>query len=73
MVDPRTLLHIYGVAGVARRKDTPRIAALAEALASGSLASRFTDQDCMAFGSFRLARTRRYPLFFAAKTPGSGS
>jgi len=67
VVDPRTLLHMYGVAGVARRKDRPRIAALAGALASGSLASRVTDRDCMAFGSFRRARRRRYPLFFAAK------
>ena len=66
-VDPRTLLHIYGTVSVARRKDTPRIAALTEALASGTLTSRFTDQDCQALDSFALARTRRYPLFFAAK------
>ncbi len=26
-----------------------------------------TDQDCQAFDSFRRARRRRYPLFFAAK------
>jgi hypothetical protein len=66
-LDPRTLLHIYGTVGVTRRKDAPRIAALAEALASGTLTSRFTDQDCQAFDSFIRARHRRYPLFFAAK------
>jgi hypothetical protein len=67
VVDPRTLLHIYGTVNVARRKDTPRIAALTEALASGTLTSRFTDQDCQALDTFARARTRRYPLFFAAK------
>jgi hypothetical protein len=67
VLDPRTLLHLYGTVGVARRRDAPRIAALTEALASGALISRFTDQDCQAFGSFMLARRRRYPLFFAAK------
>ncbi|MGH3233478.1 MAG: hypothetical protein ACRDOH_09530, partial [Streptosporangiaceae bacterium] len=66
-LDPRTLLHIYGTVGVARLKDAPRIAALAEALATGTLISRFTDQDYQAFGSYMLARTRRYPLLFAAK------
>lgn len=67
VVDPRTLLHLYGTVGVARRKDAPRIAGLAEALADGTLTSRFTDLDGRAFGTFRRARTRRYPLFFAAK------
>jgi len=67
VVDPRTLLHLYGTVGVARRKDAPRIAALTEGLASGTLASRFTDQDCQPLESFMLARTRRHPLFFAAK------
>lgn len=67
VLDPRTLLHIYGTVGVARRKDAPRIAALTEALASGTLTTRFTDQDSQAFDSFMLAGHRRYPLFFAAK------
>ena len=31
------------------------------------LTSRFTNQDCQAFDTFARARTRRYPLFFAAK------
>jgi hypothetical protein len=66
-LDPRTLLHLYGTVGVTRRKDAPRIAALTQALAAGTLTSRFTGQDCQAFGSFMLARRRRYPLFFAAK------
>ena len=47
---------------MARHKDTPRIAALTEALTSGALTSRFTDQDCQAFDTFALARTRRYPM-----------
>ena len=66
-LDPRTLLHMYGAVGVARRKDVPRIAALDAALASGALASRFTSQDCQAFVGFMAARRRRYPVFFAAK------
>jgi hypothetical protein len=35
-LDPRTLLHMYGTVGVARRKDGPRISALADALATGT-------------------------------------
>ena len=66
-LDPCTLLHMYSAVGVARRKDVPRIAALADALASGDLASRFTAQDCQAFTCFATARRRRYPLFFTAK------
>lgn len=67
VLDPRTLLHMYGTVGVTRRKDEPRIAALAAALASGAATSRFTDQDCQSFGSFRCARNQQYPLFFTAK------
>lgn len=70
VLDPRTLLHIYGTVAVTRRKDAPRIAALAQALASCTLTSRLTDQDCQAFGTFRLARHRRYPLSFAVKRMG---
>jgi hypothetical protein len=66
-LDPCTLLHLYGAVGVARRKDVPRIAALTDALASGALASQFTNQDCQAFARFVTARRRRYPVFFAAK------
>ena len=40
---------------------------LADALASGALASRFTNQDCQSFARFVTARRRRYPVFFAAK------
>lgn len=67
VLDPRILLHLYGTVGVTRRKDRPRITALAQAIGSGETASRFTDQDCKAFTSFMLARTRRYRGFFAAK------
>lgn len=67
VLDPRTLLHMYHTVGVARRKDALRITALTEGLATGTLASRFTDQECQAFGSFMLARRRRYRLFSAAK------
>jgi hypothetical protein len=66
-LDPRTLLHIYGTVSIARRKDVPRITALATALGSGTLASRFTTRDCQAFVGFMAARRRRYPVFFAAK------
>jgi hypothetical protein len=66
-LDPRVLLHLYQIAGPARRKDASRIAALTAALASGTLASRFTDCDCRAFAAFRTARRRRHPVFFAAK------
>lgn len=67
VLDPRTLLHMYGAVGVVRRKDAPRIAGLAEAIASGAAATLFTERDCQAFGSFMLARKRRHPVFFAAK------
>lgn len=67
MVDPRVLLYMYGAVGVTRRKDVPRTTALAAALASGALASRFADHECEAFTRFMKARKRRYPLFFAAK------
>lgn len=66
-LDPRVLLSLYQVAGPARRKDAPRIAALTAALASGTLASRFTGNDCQGFAAFRAARRRRHPAFFAAK------
>jgi hypothetical protein len=67
VLDPRIVLHLYSVVGVARQKDVPRITGLVEVIASGSAASRFTDQDCQVFGSFMLARKRQYPLFFASK------
>jgi hypothetical protein len=67
VLDPRTLLRMYDIVGVTRRKDAPRIAALTGALTSGTLTSRFTGQDCQVFDAFLLARRRRYPLFFAAK------
>jgi len=67
VLDPRTLLHLYGTVGVIRRKDAPRITGVADALTSGAIASRFSDQDYRAFVRFMLARHRRYPLFFAAK------
>ena len=67
VLDPRTLLHLYGAVGVVRRKDAPRITGLAQAIAAGSAPSRFTEQDCQVFGSFMLARNRRYRFFFAAK------
>jgi hypothetical protein len=67
VLDPRVLLYMYGMVGVARRKDAPRISALTVALAAGSLNSRFTDQECQAFVTFLVARRRRHPLFFAAK------
>ena len=67
VLDPRTLLHIYETVGVVRRKDEPRITGLADALASRTIASRFSDHDFQAFASFMLARHHRYPLFFIAK------
>lgn len=67
VLDPRTLLSIYGAVGVVRRKDAPWIAGLVQVIASGSVVSRFTEEDCQVFSSFMLARRRRYPFFFAAK------
>ena len=67
VLDPRTLLHIYGTVGVVRRKDEPRISGLADALASRAIDSRFSDRDFQAFASFMLARHHRYRLFFVAK------
>jgi hypothetical protein len=58
---------MYGAVGVIRRKDAPRITGLADVIAPGTTTSRFTGQDCQVFGSFMLARKRRYPLFFTAK------
>lgn len=43
---------MYGGGGVTRRKDVPRTTALADALASGALASRFADHECEAFTRF---------------------
>lgn len=67
ILDPRTLLFLYGTVGVVRSKDVPRIAGLARIVASGLAATRFTEEDCHAFSGFMLARQRRYPFFFAAK------
>lgn len=67
VLDPHTLLHMYGAVGVVRRKDAPRISKLTEAIASGAAAAPFTGQDCQVFSSFMLARKRRHPVFFAAK------
>jgi hypothetical protein len=66
VLDPLTLLHLYGTVGVTRRKDTLRIIALTAATKTTAPA-RFTGTDCEAFTRFRHARRRRYPLFFAAK------
>jgi hypothetical protein len=66
VLDPLTLLHLYGTVGVTRRKDTPRITALTTATQTAAPA-RFTATDCEAFTRFMHARRRRYPVFFAAK------
>jgi hypothetical protein len=68
---PRTLLHMYGAVGVTRRKDVPGITALATALVSGTLASRFTSQDCQALADFMIARRHWYPVIQRMR-PGSG-
>lgn len=67
-LDPRVLLHTFGtIGGVARSKDVPKIVSLAEALASGTATSRFSEEQCSVFSRYQVARKRSYPLFIGSK------
>lgn len=72
-IDPRTLLHTFGtVGGVIRKKDVPKIVALADAIKSGKATSRFSERDCEVFSRYMIARKRRYPVFIASKRTWEG-
>lgn len=63
-IDPRVLLHTFGVfGGVIRRKDIPKVNALADSLRTGRVVSSFTENDCAEFSRYIDARNRSYPLF----------
>jgi hypothetical protein len=65
-VDPRVLLHTFGtIGGIIRRKDIPKVTALAGALESGMAVSRFSDDDCAVFARYAEERDRRYPMYRA--------
>jgi hypothetical protein len=63
-IDPRVLLHTFGVfGGVIRRKDIPKINALADSLRTGRVVSSFSENDCGEFSRYIAARNHSYPLF----------
>lgn len=63
-IDPRVLLHTFGtIGGIIRRKDGPKIWALAEALESGVAVSRFRADDCAVFARYAEERDSRYPRY----------
>lgn len=65
-IDPRVLLHIFGtIGGIVRRKDVPKITALAGALESGAAVSRFSEDDCAVFARYTEERDSRYPQYRA--------
>jgi hypothetical protein len=65
-IDPRVLLHTFGtIGGIIRRKDVPKITALAAALESGAAVSRFSEADCAAFARYTEERDLRYPRYRA--------
>jgi hypothetical protein len=63
-IDPRVLLHTFGtIGGIVRRKDEPKVRALADALESGVAVSRFTADDCAVFARYAEERDSRYPRY----------
>ena len=65
-IDPRVLLHTFGtIGGIVRRKDVPKITALAGALESGAAVSRFSEDDCAVFARYAEERDSRYPRYRA--------
>jgi hypothetical protein len=65
-IDPRVLLHTFGtIGGIIRRKDAPKITALAGALKSGAAVSRFSEDDCAVFAHYAQERDSRYPHYRA--------
>jgi hypothetical protein len=64
VLDPRVLMHTFGVfGGIIRRKDTAKITALQNALGTGLAASVFTEADCAVFPLYLADRNRKYPMF----------
>jgi len=60
------LLHTFGtIGGIIRRKDAPKITALAGALESGAAVSRFSEDDCAVFARYAEERDSRYPQYRA--------
>ena len=65
-IDPRVLLHTFGtIGGIIRRKDVPKITALAGALESGAAVSRFSEDDCAVVARYAQERDSRYPQYRA--------
>lgn len=63
-IDPRVLLHTFGtIGGIVRRKDGPKVRALAGALESGVAVSRFTADDCAVFARYADERDSKYPRY----------
>lgn len=53
------------IGGIVRRKDVPKITALAGALESGAAVSRFSEDDCAVFARYAEERDSRYPHYRA--------
>jgi hypothetical protein len=67
-IDPRVLLHTFGtIGGVIRKKDIPKIEALAAVITSGAAPSQFSERDCEVFSRYMQARKRQYPVYIAAR------
>ncbi|HEX3514099.1 MAG TPA: hypothetical protein VHT26_08880 [Trebonia sp.] len=65
-IDPRVLLHTFGtIGGIIRRKDMPKVTALAGALESGTAVSTFSEDDCAAFARYAQERDSSYPQYRA--------
>jgi hypothetical protein len=63
-IDSRVLLHTFGtIGGIVRRKDGPRVRALADALDSGVASSRFSADDCAVFARYAEERDSKYPRY----------
>jgi hypothetical protein len=68
-LDPYTLLHtlLGTVGGALRKKDVPKIEALAAAIASGAAPTRFTAHDMRVFDQYQALRREQYPVFVRSK------
>ena len=69
-LDPYTLLHtLLGTigGGALRKKDVPKIEALAAAIASGAAPTRFTAHDMRVFDQYQALRREQYPVFVRSK------
>jgi hypothetical protein len=61
-----TLLGTIG-GGALRKKDVPKIEALAAAIASGAAVTRFTAHDMRVFDQYQALRREQYPVFVRSK------